>query len=1246
MRTRFGVQSKLIAMLASVGLICSLAGAQQYSVPTEGTGVEGSSAAAAAKLAVTGAPKGSGPGQSIPVRAAGQPNIMRPDGAFSAAVMASFGGRGQQFSEATLLGDWDGREDNTADRQLKVADYSGQTTDPAQSLTRVAVSEHTIANGFNENVFYIGDSLGNVRVAVDTDGNGKVDKEHHLNLPTILNAFGNLNSDDQIVITGVAVNPVADHTAFSNVNGAFTEFAGKVGEMLYVSFWDTGSGFRLAGNNTPIRSGLLAFPILDEVTTTSAAVPAIQSPPGFPITVGGSFAVIFSTFSNPGGIAVDDDGSVYFHQADLIQFTGGNIVKIDSTDSTTWQDRSLAVAGILTITTLNPSNQNYGSSSGPSTQRNTVTNYSGTSTFLGNIVALACAPGCSTVYAAVARSLSPADPADVQATEGLFPNPPALGATPSMIIAFADNSGGFDECNQPDAMHASIIPIADGKADSISANSTSKWRAYVLGDGPDVRGSDVEVFGTTDNTLKVAMQIDYSIYSGLMADEDSKLFVVSGGTPPGLGQNPSPKLGEILVFEDRCPKDARADYVDFRGDNPPNPPASGGNTGDGDSDRYDHIYQVAPIDQVSFGPTGIAGLSRGFLRYTNRLAPNAISDGVTLGQLGGVANLGDDDTAGPIVFEAFDPGHQVAGGDDQNSPFRGDDNDGAGDQVLTAPLNGGFEFAFGGPVGTAGCVHNVFFLNSNGSISFGSGDTDNTPVPAEFRSGVAKIAPAFSDLNPAGRATSPRSFPVQALGFANVNHFKIRDINVPEFGNEGCGSRNNFSLSLFDDGVGIDENANQPLNPANPIGNNAVPFDLQEGPTDLRFEREEVTQVLVGCNPRLEGTGQFFFDYGRMDTLGTSQQPVLVGYSIGNLTQTVPPGLCPENVSALAVASDSDPFRECLLGEGTEPTIFEFFNTGVKASVDGFGNVIPAVPAVDLKCEGLNAQLSTPGTQSDTNREVVGFYGIGCAPPPNPQIFAVVPDAFATTPGTTGLINVLCGTTVNLVGCGILPNEVTTVCQGDPNERPGKTVTAAVTLNVDTNGDNNPDTLVVLTNVTPISEHLVRATLVPFQGGSSTPFALNVDGGIGNFNLTSTFTAGDNNVFGPFIRTAQKSYDLGTRAPIVTSITPPTASVRNPLNAQIEGSNLTGATDVFLVDTTTRRPLAPIHSTNFVVQNENQINAVFTFGRNVGRRKFLVYVTGPGGTSRNLNTKVQGAPADCPLGNELGSKVTFTPSAR
>ena len=438
-------------------------------------------------------------------------------------------------------------------------------------------------------------------------------------------------------------------------------------------------------------------------------------------------------------------------------------------------------------------------------------------------------------------------------------------------------------------------------------------------------------------------------------DEEASAYVISGGTPANVGSNPSQGRGEILKFEDNRPADRRADYIDFRGDLLPNPPNSGGNIGDGDSDRFDHIFYVAPIDVNTVSPAGLAGLSRGFLRYTNRLAPRAISPGVTLGQAlpgpvatvavnaggsgytvgdtltlttggtGGTVQVtavsvsgavtainlltagsgysagvsatsggtgsgatiritvtaanksiqGDNDHDGPILFDALDPGHQVAGGDDQVFPFRGDDSDGGGNNGnntvgVPGPLNGGFEFLFSNPVGDVfsggsacgigGGVWNGFFLNSNGNITFGAGDDDNTATNTKFRSGLPKIAGAWTDLNPNSRVGFLGTFPVQAIGFANINAFKIRYINVPEFGGESCasanplgaGQTNTFSFTLYDDGTGVDENANQPLNPANPIGNNAVPFDLMEGPTDRRWVpvTTGAGTIVVPENPR------------------------------------------------------------------------------------------------------------------------------------------------------------------------------------------------------------------------------------------------------------------------------------------------------------------------------------------------------------------------------------------------------------
>jgi len=1212
----------------------------------------------------------------------GLPVTLNASSALSAAVITTIGGRDTQFSEVTLMADWDGREDCTADREAKVDDFSEVEPDIDFTLTRAAISEHTVANGFNENIFYYGDSVGNVWVGADTNGNATVDSVLQINLPTVLNAFGSLTSDDQVTVTGIAVNPVADLTSFSNVNGAYAaNFAGVTGEILYVTYHDT-EGLRLAGTGQIVRSGLLAFPISDAASPAVGGV--ILSDVPFPITVGAAFGVAFSVFSNVAGCAVDDDGSVYFEQVDLVGLGGANIVKVSSVDSATNQDRSLAVNGILTITTLNPAGGNYGTTSGPVNQVNQFNNYSGTSTTFGNIVAITTG-GCNTVYAAVARSFVATDDQFTQLTEGLFTNPAALGATPSMVISFADCSGAFDICSGLAASPSGgfinvggIIPAANNIADVAVAGQAlaagvNNFRVFVLGNGPDIRPATGTSAIATATDLKLDMQIDFTAHAGIAVDENGGVYVISGGTPAGIGKNPSPMFTEILWFEDMCPMDRRADFVDLRGNGVPNPPASGGNVGDGDSDRFDHIFSQAPFDQVTLTPTGYAGLARGFLRYTNRLATGGtLGTGVTLGVTDPVQD--DDDTDGTITFESLDPGHQVAGGDDQTTPFRGDDDNGAGTPVVTGPLSGGFEFVFGGPVGVAGCVWNGFFLNSNGNITFGTGSTDSSPNVPDLRVGPPRIAPAWADLNPDSRFgvnANLGTFPVQALGFAGVNTFRIRWINVPEFGSEDCaaaqaGRTNTFGITLFDDGTGIDENANQPLNPANPIGNNAVPFDLQEGPTDLRWTREPNTGVLVGCPPRPDGTGHFMFDYCRMDLLGTPDRPVLTGYSIGNLSPLNPPGLCEINLSEAARAADTAPFgviqgvtasiMPCLIGEGTEPTLFEFFEDGSDAEISGSGQITLANADFDLRFEGNDAALCSPGRQRDPNRGKVGFFGIGCAPPANPLCAVVVPGPFTVGPNqTTGLVNALCSVQLTAVGCGFYPNEVTIICQGVvgntgvPVQRPGKTVSTAMTLACDTNGDGVPESVVALGSVTPLNKNAVRGTLLtlgPQLPGTAFPLAC--CGGAGTLTVTTTFSAGDNNIFGPFTRTAVCTIALGVRAPVVISVTPSDGNCANPQDLLIDGACFIipqgSVTSVFAVEfnrtTQTLNPANTIQATRIVVLSNFLIDALFNFGTVNAGKTFMVFAVGPGGTSRNL-TQGQ-TPAGCVFGNEQGVQVTFT----
>jgi hypothetical protein len=1230
------------------------------------------------------------PGSGEVTIQSGQPTVLDARSALSSALITTIGGRDNRFSEVTLIADWDGREDCAADREQKQDEFPFGLADHEQTLTRAAISEHTMANGFAENVLYYGDSLGNLWVGTDTNPGinvspfGAVDSLLEVSIPVLVNtgASGGFSippgslgcTDDQVTVTGIAVQPVADLGDFGLGR------CGTIGEVVYVSIFDS-EGCSSNAANQPIRTRIFAFAFTDGVGV-GAMTPA------------GVRQVFSSALGNIAGVALDDDGSLYFHLVDLIQFTGGAIFKaapIPHVPGTGCSLRSTRV--VPSIPTLGLSSMTPLSSASVR-----VTNYSSgvpgkagvLTPLFGDIVAIATG-ACNVLYAA----LSPSFVAPGDSTQGLFPAPSAFtSGTPSMIISFADCSGAFDVCSGEAAGSVTmnvggVLPVGDGYADVATSTAgalapgVNNYRLFALGNGPDIRpapGGTAIVPGTLASVLRLDMQIDYTAHSGLAVNEENTVFVISGGTPAGIGKNPSPMVGEVLCFEDQCPADRRADFVDLRGDSLPSPPASGGNVGDGDSDRFDHIFFQAPLDQSTLTPAGLAGLARGFLRYPVRLAPSPIGPGVTLG----VTKRWqfDDDTDGPITFENLDPGHQVAGGDDQNTPFRGDDDDGAGNPVLAGALSGGFEFLFGGPVGGANCVWNGFFLNSNGNITFGVGNTSRVPNVPDFRQGPARIAPAWTDLNPSAREIDLRTFPVQALGFANVNAFKVRWINVPQSGSEGCtgsgsGFSNTFAVTLYDDGTGIDENANQPFNP-NPIGNNAVPFDLQEGPTDLRFTRVNFTNptggsFIVGCSPRREGSGIFIFEYCRMDLLGTADFPVIAGYSIGGLDPLNPPGLCETNLSVAAAAADQGTFGvlaggqiaavgcNCCIGEGTEPTIFELFNEGSQAGTGSGGEITFAKPDFDLRFEGNDAALCTSSRQRDANRGKVCFLGIGCAPPSNPICQAVVAGTFVTTPTTTGLVNAICQVPLNLVGCGFFPNEVTTICQGFeaetgvPLQRPGKTVTTAATLTCDTNGDGIAESVVVLTSVTPVSCNLITATIPVTASLPGTGFPAACCGGPATITVTTTFTAGDNNAFGPFTRTTVCPLALGNRAPVVFSATPSTQTCNGLEDLLITGAcfqfvGLSGTppaattfsvTSVFLQDKATGAIILPCAP--FTIINNNLIDVNFCLTRAQAGHSYLVFVTNAFGTSRNLTGPVTGQPgAPCPTtGNEAGIQVMF-----
>src|SRR5689334_10596993 len=267
----------------------------------------------------------------------------------------------------------------------------------------------------------------------------------------------------------------------------------------------------------------------------------------------------------------------------------------------------------------------------------------------------------------------------------------------------------------------------------------------------------------------------------------------------------------------------------------------------------------------------------------------------------------------------------------------------------------------------------------------------------------------------------------------------------------------------------------------------------------------------------------------------------------------------------------------------------------------------------------------------------------GSPPPPaaNPVSMAapqgtpivVIPEPYTVSPNqpvpaprsTVGIINALCDVTLNFVGCNVLPASIQIVC--------------------DTNADGVPELIIPLKDVTVVNSLLTRARLAALGPGlPGTPFPLACCGGKANVVLSVTVTEGDNNIFGTFTLTQTVEIDLGQRAPVIISASPSTADCAVPQNLIIPGScflladGKPNVTSVFAVDR--NNPATVIQSKAFVIVNTNLIDALFDFGAANAGKTFLIYATGPNGTSRNLTALPQGTPTPCPLGNEQGVQVT------
>jgi hypothetical protein len=148
---------------------------------------------------------------------------------------------------------------------------------------------------------------------------------------------------------------------------------------------------------------------------------------------------------------------------------------------------------------------------------------------------------------------------------------------------------------------------------------------------------------------------------------------------------------------------------------------------------------------------------------------------------------------------------------------------------------------------------------------------------------------------------------------------------------------------------------------------------------------------------------------------------------------------------------------------------------------------------------------------------------------------------------------------------------------------------------------------------------------------------------VASLTLTTTFSAGDNNIFGPFTRSTVCSLDLGLRAPVIISVTPSEGDCAVGQDLLISGAcfiinGLPNVTSVFAVEL--GNPNNVIQATRIQILNANLVDALFNFGSVNAGKTFLIFATGPNGTSQNLTTLPVGA-AGCPLGNQQGVQAFF-----
>jgi hypothetical protein len=141
--------------------------------------------------------------------------------------------------------------------------------------------------------------------------------------------------------------------------------------------------------------------------------------------------------------------------------------------------------------------------------------------------------------------------------------------------------------------------------------------------------------------------------------------------------------------------------------------------------------------------------------------------------------------------------------------------------VLTLGDDNSVEVALPFPFPYQGSSYSSVFVNSNGSLTFGSGDPDFSPTVGEFLADQPRIAPLWDDLSPNAAGLV---FVESDAASATVTFDR-----VPEF---FFGGQNTFSVTLSDDGT-VEVSYGNIDAPDNLVGVTEGNGAVDPGPSDL-----------------------------------------------------------------------------------------------------------------------------------------------------------------------------------------------------------------------------------------------------------------------------------------------------------------------------------------------------------------------------------------------------------------------------